>query len=131
MQGSAPLKRRPIASMLAWGMVYGILVDAALAYALHGPPVIETRIGYWLGLLYLGLIASAAAFTLYFRVIRELGPGKAAYSSLIIPVIAMAISTVAEDYHWSLLAAAGGVLALVGMLVALTAKKVVEEPPAA
>ena len=123
MQGSAPLRSRPIASMLAWGMVYGILADAALAYFLHGPPVIETRPGYWIGLLYLGLVASAAAFTLYFRVIRAVGPGKAAYSSLIIPVIAMAISTVAEDYHWSLLAAAGGALALVGMLVALTAKK--------
>ena len=56
--------------------------------------MIEPRPGYWLGLLYLGLIASALAFWLYFEIIRKIGPAKAAYSSVLIPVIAMAISTV-------------------------------------
>jgi drug/metabolite transporter (DMT)-like permease len=123
MQASATMKARPIATTLAWGMFYGVVVNAALAFLWFGPPVVEARIGYWIGLVYLGLVASAAAFTLYFGIIRAVGPGRAAYSSLIVPVVAMAISTVAERYEWTLLAAAGGLLALAGMVIALTAKR--------
>jgi drug/metabolite transporter (DMT)-like permease len=121
MQASARMKARPIATTLAWGMFYGVIGNAAIALAWFGPPVFEARAGYWLGLLYLGLFASAAAFTFYFGIIRAVGPGKAAYSSLVIPILAMAISTVVEDYRWTALAAAGGALALLGMVIALTA----------
>jgi drug/metabolite transporter (DMT)-like permease len=121
MQAGARMKARPIATTLAWGMFYGVVGNVLLAWLWFGPPAIETRAGYWLGLLYLGLFASAAAFTLYFGIIRAVGPGKAAYSSLIVPVIAMAISTGVEGYRWSFLAAGGGALALVGMIIALAA----------
>ena len=121
MQVSAPMRARPIPSMLAWGMFYAVFADAAIAWAWFGPPVVESRAGYWVGLLYLGLFASAAAFALYYVVLRAVGPGKAAYSSLIIPVLAMAISTAVEGYRWSVLAAAGGALVLAGMIIALRA----------
>ena len=123
MQASERLRHRPVAAMLAWGMFYGLLVDAAFAWFLHGPPVIETRWSYWLGLIYLGLFASALAFTIYFRLIRLIGPARSAYSSLLVPVIAMALSTVFEGYRWSTLAAAGGVLALIGLVIALRSNR--------
>jgi drug/metabolite transporter (DMT)-like permease len=126
IQAIPRVRARPIAANLAWGMLYGALANAAFALARFGPPVIESRAGYWFGLLYLGLLASAAAFTLYLTVIRAVGPGKAAYSSLIVPVIAMAISTGAEGYRWSTLAVAGALVALTGMAIALRA----EAPPA-
>jgi drug/metabolite transporter (DMT)-like permease len=123
MQASERLRHRPVASMLAWGMFYGLLFDASFAWILHGPPVVETRIGYWLGLIYLGLFASALAFTIYFRLIRLIGPARSAYSSLLVPVIAMALSTVFEGYRWSTLAVAGGVLAMIGLVVALRSSR--------
>lgn len=119
LQSSERLKRRPIAVMLAWGMFYGTLANGIFSLLLYGAPVFEARAGYWLGLVYLGLIASALAFTLYFGLMRVIGPGKAAYSSLLVPVIAMTFSTIFENYRWSALAVAGGVLALAGMAVAL------------
>jgi drug/metabolite transporter (DMT)-like permease len=82
--------------------------------------VIETRFGYWLGLTYLAVLASAVAFSLYLPVVRKIGPGKAAYSSVIVPVIAMGFSTWLEDYRWTLLAASGALLALGGMVAALS-----------
>lgn len=130
MQASERVASRPIAVNLAWGMAYAVLANAALALAWHGPPVAEARAGYWLGLLYLGLFASAAAFTLYFVIIRAVGPGKAAYSSVIVPVLAMAISTAIEGYRWTALAAGGGALALAGMVIALTAARQAPEPEA-
>ena len=128
MQATPRLSTRPIASMIAWGMVYGVLVNGALAWALYGPPTVEPRLGYWVGLLYLGLVASALAFTFYFGIIRVIGPGRAAYSSLLVPIIAMALSTLFEGYRWSWLAAGGGVLALTGLFIALRARKA-EAPP--
>lgn len=130
MQLSPGVKIRPIATMLAWAMLYGSLADAALAWVIEGPPVVETRPGYWIGLLYLSIAASSVAFWLYFGIIRAIGPAKAAYSSILIPILAMAISTVAEGYRWSPLAAAGGVLAIAGLMIALRSGRV-PPPPAA
>ena len=119
LQATRHLRARPIAVMIAWGMTYGAAADAATAFLLTGPPVLDTRPDYIAGLLYLGLCASALAFTLYFGIIRAIGPGKAAYSSLLVPIIAMGFSTAFEGYHWSRPAAAGGALALAGLFIAL------------
>ena len=124
LQATERLRTRPIESMLAWGMLYGTIANAVFAQTLHGAPVIEHRLGYWVGLVYLGLFASALAFTFYMGIIRAVGPGRAAYSSLLVPIIAMALSTIFEDYHWSTTAVAGGLLALLGLFIALRSKRV-------
>ena len=123
MQAAERMKTRPIAAMLAWGMFYGVIANAVTAWALYGAPVAEPRFLYWAGLVYLGLFASALAFTFYFGLLRLIGPGKAAYSSVIVPILAMGLSTIFEDYHWSTLAVAGGVLALVGLVIALRSRR--------
>lgn len=127
-QASERVRSRPIASLLAWAMLYAALVNAGFAWIVHGMPVGETRIGYWVGVVYLGVVASALAFTVYYRIIREIGPAKAAYSSVLVPIIAMLLSTIFEDYHWTLLAAAGGVLAIAGLVIALTTRTVGAAP---
>jgi drug/metabolite transporter (DMT)-like permease len=128
MQLMGSVKARSIAAMLGWAMLYGSLIDAALAWALYGPPVFERRLDYWLELLYLSVIASALAFWLYFRIIRAVGPAKAAYSSVLIPIVAMAISTVAEGYIWSPIAIAGGLLAIAGLVIALGSRRTATAP---
>ena len=117
------VKKLPVAGMLAWAMLYGALINGVIAWTLSGPPVAETRMGYWIGLAYLGLVASALAFFFYYRIIRAIGPARAAYSSVLIPIVAMLISTVAEDYRWTWLSAAGAALAVAGLVVALTGRR--------
>jgi drug/metabolite transporter (DMT)-like permease len=114
------VRRYPLFALLAWAMTLGALMDAALALAFTGPPVFDLRIEYWLGLVYLALFASALAFSLYLPVVRAIGPGKAAYSSVIVPIIAMGFSTWLEDYRWTTLTIAGAILAIGGMAAALT-----------
>jgi drug/metabolite transporter (DMT)-like permease len=104
-------------------MLLGAALDGAIAWWLTGPPVVEMRAAYWAGILYLGLAGSALAFPLYYRVLRVIGPAKAAYSSVIVPVIAMLLSTLFEGYRWSPLAAAGATLAGVGLVIALRARR--------
>ena len=123
MQATETAKRYPMGSMLAVAMLIGAGLDAAYAWATTGPPVIEARIGYIAGILYLGLAASAIAFPLYFSIIRVIGPAKAAYSSVIVPVIAMLLSTAFEGYRWSPLAGAGAVLTGAGLVIALRARR--------
>jgi drug/metabolite transporter (DMT)-like permease len=131
-QARKEVKRYPLFALLAWAMGLGAVMDGLLAALIDGPPVFEARLGYWLGLAYLALFASALAFSLYLPVVRKIGPGKAAYSSVIVPIIAMGFSTWLEGYRWTLLAAAGAALALGGMLGALSrSRSVVPAPDAA
>ena len=48
---------------------------------------------------------------------------------MLIPIIAMAISTVAEGYRWSPLAVGGGLLALAGLVIALRSGRTAPPPP--
>jgi drug/metabolite transporter (DMT)-like permease len=129
MQLAEGVRTRSVAAMLGWAMLYGAIADSAIAWASAGPPVVEARIGYWLGLLYLSVVASSLAFWLYYRIIRVIGPARAAYSSVLIPIVAMILSTVFEDYRWSPLALAGGVLGISGLVIALRAGRA-PPPPA-
>ena len=123
MLASQRLRAWPVATMIAWGMFYGAIGDGIMAWLLYGPPVAESRAGYWIGLVYLGVFASALAFTFYFGILRTVGPARAAYSSVLIPIVAMALSTLFEGYRWSVLALAGGLLALGGLVIALRARQ--------
>jgi drug/metabolite transporter (DMT)-like permease len=123
LQATERARRYPMASTLAVAMLIGAGIDAVVAWAISGPPVVEHRWGYWAGIVYLGLAASAIAFPLYYRVLRAIGPAKAAYSSVIVPVIAMLLSTLFEDYRWSPLAIGGALLAAAGLVVALSARR--------
>ena len=123
MQATPTARAYPMVGMIGIAMLIGAAIDAAYAWATVGPPVFPADAMYWVGVVYLGIFASAIAFPLYFGIIRTIGPAKAAYNGVIVPVIAMLLSTVFEGYRWSLLAGAGAVLVLVGLVVALTARR--------
>jgi drug/metabolite transporter (DMT)-like permease len=94
----------------------------AVALAGSGWPELDFRPAYWLAVVYLALFGSAITFPLYLYVMRAIGPARAAYSSVMVPIVAMGFSTLLEDYRWTPVAAAGAVLALGGMLFALRGK---------
>ena len=123
MQGMEIARRLPMIAVLAWAMLIGAAADAAFAWIVAGPPVIEPRLGYLAGIAYLGIAGSVVTFPLYFRLIQRIGAGRAAYTSVLIPVIAMLISTLLEGYRWTGFAAPGALLAVAGMVIALRAKK--------
>jgi len=120
MQARPEFRRFPLFALLAWSMAAGAVIDGVLAFAMTGPPLFDPHPAYWAGLLYLAFAASVLTFSLYYPVIRRIGPGKTAYSSVIVPIIAMGFSTWLEHYRWTPLAIAGAVLALGGMAGALS-----------
>ena len=119
VQARPEIRRFPLFAMLAWSMAAGAAIDGAIAFFMAGPPVFDPRPAYWLGVLYLALFASVITFSLYYPVVRKIGPAKAAYSSVLVPIIAMGFSTAFERYRWTGLTITGALLALGGMATAL------------
>lgn len=117
-------RKAPLMTLIAWSMLYGTLIDIAVAAATSGPPVLPADSAYWLGTAYLAFAGSVVTFPLYYRLIREIGAGRAAYHNVLVVIVAMGLSTLLEGYRWSALAAGGAALALTGMLIALRAKSV-------
>lgn len=109
-------------TMIVWGMALGAIGNALLALATTGLPIFDPRPSYWLAVVYLALFGSALTFPLYLFVIRQIGPARAAYSSVLVPIVAMVFSTVLEGYRWTPSAVAGSMLAIAGLVLALKAR---------
>jgi drug/metabolite transporter (DMT)-like permease len=124
IQAGGTGRQVPLMTLIAWSMLYGTLIDATLAAATSGPPVLPADGQYWLGTAYLAFAGSVVTFPLYYRLIREIGAGRAAYHNVLVVIVAMLLSTLLEGYRWSALAGCGAALALLGLVIALRAKSV-------
>lgn len=104
---------------IAWSMLYGS-ISVALYSAARGIPFNwDASITYLSSLAYLTVFGSVIAFVGYLTLLKRIGAGRAGYSSAVIPVLAMIISTFFEDYVWTASAIAGMVLVLVGNVLVL------------
>lgn len=113
----------PMVSLLAWAMLYGTVFDLGFAFLSAGPPPVPTNPGYWGGIVYLALIGSVVTFPLHYNLVREIGAGRTAYNSILTIAVAMGLSTLFEDYRWTALTVLGMALAVVGMVLALKARR--------
>ena len=122
LQAAQVVRKVPAAMLLAWAFLIGATADFALAWVLSGPPVFDWSPIYMGSVAYLSLIGSVLTFPLYNLLLREMGPGRAAYNGVLVPVVAMLLSTVFEGYRWSAFNVGGAALSLVGLVVALRSR---------
>ncbi len=113
----------PVIQSNAFGMVYGAIAMFIIAVILGKEIRFEVSQSYVLSLLYLAIFGSIIAFGAFMTLIGNIGASKAAYVSLIAPVIALTISTFLEDYTWTTISLSGAVMILVGNVVALRTSK--------
>jgi len=113
----------PVVAVNAHGMVWGTLLSLAVAAGLGREFNFSFEPAYIWSLLFLAIFGSAIAFGSYLALIRKIGSARAAYTSVLFPVVALMISTVVEDYQWSGLAAIGVALTLGGNWLALRRTK--------
>ncbi|HRO13809.1 MAG TPA: DMT family transporter [Paracoccus sp. (in: a-proteobacteria)] len=107
----------PLASVNAWGMAYGAGVLAALIAATGTPVVAPPDAKYLVALLYLAVVASVIGFTTYLLLVARLGPSRAAYATVLFPVVALTLSTLFEGYRWHWTGILGLGLAMLGNVV--------------
>jgi drug/metabolite transporter (DMT)-like permease len=109
----------PVLPGTAWSMLYGAGV-AAIAGLLHGIPwTFDASAPYLLSLAYLSVFGSVIAFGSYLTLMKHVGPARAAYVGIAVPVVALALSTLFEGYRWTWTAALGVVLAVIANWIAL------------
>lgn len=110
----------PLVSASAWGMTYGTLVLFALSLVRGQAFIIEPTAVYVGSVVYLAIGASVVAFACYLTLLRRIGAARAGYSTVLFPVVALAVSTVFEGYAWTPAALVGVALALAGNVLVLT-----------
>ncbi len=103
----------------AWGMAYGTLTAAVVATVTGVPWTFDVRVGYVASLVYLAVFGSVVAFGAYLTLLKRIGAGPAAFVNVIVPVVALLLSTLFEGYRWTWVAALGVVLAVIGNWLAL------------
>lgn len=130
LQASQRASHLHAAQLLFWAMAIGAVANMVIALPMSGLPRIDPRPEYWLATLWLAFIGSALTFPLYLYVMRAIGPARAAYSSVLIPIVAMLFSTLLEGYRWTGTAVAGALLAGVGLVIALRGKSGAQAPSA-
>jgi drug/metabolite transporter (DMT)-like permease len=100
-------------------MLYGALSVALYSVARGIPFNWDDSTGYLNSLAYLSIFGSVIAFVAYLSLLKRIGAGRAGYTSAAIPVLAMVISTMFEDYVWTMPAVAGMLLVLAGNVLVL------------
>ncbi|MBX4920099.1 DMT family transporter [Rhizobium bangladeshense] len=100
-----------------WGMTYGAIVLLLLIAVTQTQIVAPPDITYLAALLYLAAIGSVIGFTTYLMLVSRIGSSRAAYATVLFPIVALSLSTVFEGYHWSGLGLIGLALTLLGNVV--------------
>lgn len=113
----------PVIQATALGMGYGALIMFILALLLGKELMLDTSNSYLLSLGYLTVFGSIIAFSSYLTLISRIGPGKAAYAIVVVPLVAVTISTLLEDFNFTVYTALGMVLLVLGNLLALYRNK--------
>lgn len=113
----------PVVQTNAWGMAYGAAIMGV--YAIYSGVSFEydTAPAYSISLIYLAVFGSILAFGSYLTLVGRIGADRAAYAAVLFPVIALGISTLFEDYRWTLSALCGFALVLLGNYIVVTRRK--------
>lgn len=102
-----------------FGMLYGGASMLALSLALGKPLVFDLSLRYVASLAYLTVLGSIVAFACYLTLLGRIGADRAAYVTLVMPIIALLLTTWVEGYVWTGWAILGAGLVLLGNYVAL------------
>lgn len=115
-------KNIPVMQSNAFGMLYGGVSMFLIVLILGKPVTFDFSVSYSLSLVYLAVFGSVVAFSIYLKLLGEIGPDRSVYNALITPAIAMVISTIFEGYRWNIFAFAGIAFLFAGNFIVLRFK---------
>ncbi len=113
----------PIVQTNAFGMAYGAAIMLAMAFFTGKHFQLIVSFEYLGSLVYLSIFGSIIAFGCYLTLIGNIGADRAAYATLLFPLVALAISTIWEGYQWTGSALFGVGFILCGNLLMLKRKR--------
>ncbi|MFC4161560.1 DMT family transporter [Chitinimonas lacunae] len=109
----------PLLPSIGYGMVVGGAMSLVLAVLSGQPLRFDPSLRYVGSLLYLALFGSIIAFSAYLTLLGRIGAARAGYTAILIPIVALLISTAFEGFVWQPATFLGMVLAVFGNWVML------------
>ena len=104
---------------MAWSMGYGGIASLVAALVLGEPLAFDWSAAYVLSLLYLTVFGSILAFAAFLELLGRIGPTRASYVGVMVPIVALVISSVFEGFHWQALTFAGVAVSVAGNVLVL------------
>jgi drug/metabolite transporter (DMT)-like permease len=111
----------PVLSANAWSMLYGTAFLALFALLRGQPFIVEWTPTYIGSILFLAIAGTAIGFFAYVTLIGRIGTARTAYITVVMPLVALILSTFFEGYVWTIYAFAGVALVLIGNAIVLSA----------
>lgn len=109
----------------AFAMLYGGMLMGGIALAQGASFSLPVAPVYLGALVYLAVIGSVGGFGAYFMLVGRIGAGKAAYATVLFPLVALALSTLFEGYQWHADALIGLAMIVSGNLLMFNAHRIV------
>lgn len=113
----------PVVQANAFGMAYGAILLLVVALVMGKEFAFSASLPYIGSLVYLAIFGSIIAFGSYLTLVGSIGADKAAYTIMVVPIVALLLSSYFEGYTWTLPAVAGLVLVVGGNFLALKKPK--------
>ena len=104
----------PVIQTNAYGMTYGAGIMGIIILVLGKPFSFETSVLYISSLFYLSFFGTVIGFGCYLKLIGKIGADRAAYATMLFPIVALGISTVYENYQWAAHNIIGMTVVLIG-----------------
>ena len=108
-----------VVAVTGYGMLYGSITLLIYLLITGTELNFDFSYRYIISLLYLSIFGSVFGFILYLSVIKNIGANDAAYIAIIMPLIALIISTLFEDMIWNLNLYIGSSLVIFGNILIL------------
>jgi drug/metabolite transporter (DMT)-like permease len=104
---------------MAWSMGYGGVASLVASAAMGEPLAFDWSPPYLLSLLYLTVFGSILAFAAFLELLGRVGPSRASYVGVMVPIVALVISSVFEGFNWQALTFAGVAVSVAGNVLVL------------
>jgi drug/metabolite transporter (DMT)-like permease len=124
LSGQMQARKIPLIQSNAFSMLYGSLILVTYISFSDISFSFSTSYSYVASLIYLALVASVVGFGVYLKLVGNIGADKASYVNIFTPTIALLLSTLFEDYQWSLIGLVGVILIIIGNIIVLYAKPI-------
>ena len=109
----------PVVPVTGYGMLYGSISLLIFLLITKTPFNFEYSLKYNLSLVYLSLFGSVFGFSLYLSLIKKIGSNDAAYVAIIMPLIALLVSTLFEELMWNVNLVIGAIMIIFGNILIL------------
>ena len=112
----------PLIETLAYAMLYGSFVTFLITQVKSTDLLFEYSFSYIASLAYLSIVGSIFAFIFYLKLIEKVGPGRAGYVGVVMPVLALLISTIFENLEWQIDLIVGLPILIIGAVLVIDQK---------